>query len=208
MKKVLGVFVIFVCLASGFAGCRMFGGDFGDSGQDTYIPRSTPGGSNVSPLLKAGIGDWIDMKTTSTVDGMNIVQDVHQEVVKKDSVSLTLKTVTTQDGYQISSVEEVVSLSALDSLDELLKQAASSGIRIEVLATGTDTIVVAGKSFDTYREAYQVVKDTGEDQGTTKMTFWSHQDLPLFTVARIALEIQGSVQASCTTDVVKYGFGS
>ena len=160
-----------------------------------------------TPFPTPRIGDWIEMKSISTVNGKPCEQFVHQEIVKKDEKTVTIKFITKLDGKDAPIAERVVPLDALSKRNELLQQIKATGTRAENLGTGQEPVKTAGKEFTSTWEKYKFVKETGDDKGTTVVTLWTCQEIPLFGIVKIVMEMDGPAKVTSTTELVNFGLG-
>lgn len=160
-----------------------------------------------APFSAPRIGDWIEMKSISTVNGKPCEQFVRQEIVKKDEKTLTLRFLTKLDGKDAPITERVVPLDVLSKKSDLLQQVKATGARVENLGTGQEPMKAAGKEFASTWEKYKFVKESGEDKGTTVITLWTCQEIPLFGIVKIVMDMDGPAKVTSTTELVNFGLG-
>lgn len=140
-----------------------------------------------NPLKNAKVGEWIEYKmTNSMMAGMET--KMKQTVIAKDATSVTLRIDTIMMGQKQSTTTKI----PLDKPYEPHKIGQPEGVAITLLGTGTETIIVGGKSYACTWSKAKVVMAKEKTEMLSKV--WVSADAPLTGVVKTESDMSTSQQ--------------
>jgi len=161
------------------------------------------GAEGVNPLKAGKVGDWVETKTTTDTMGTKMEQTMRQEIVKKDDASVTLKTEIAMMGQKMPAQETVIPFDTIATAPV----AAGSGMVIEKIAEGDETIKIGDKEY----KCHWVKNKTSMEAAGMKVeqtnTVWTCPDVPVNNMVKMVVEQESPAKSVTTQELVGCGTG-
>jgi len=166
----------------------------------TYVIAAPP----AKPAKAASVGDWVEMKTITEIDGKTMEQTIRQEVTKVEKTLLFVKNRVTSHGKTF--IENVMKLSTADSPSPGKAEKRNVTI-VEKIGEGYETLTLGGKAYKCHWIKKRMTTTIQGRKITVVSTAWNCPDVPVTNLVKRVIEQDGPKKFLITQALTNLGYG-